>query len=199
MANREIMKNGMNTNLLSILIRNLPIVNIVGSYGPYFKTDDQIEITGSPTGGTLSGPGVTGGTMYFTPGVANYGNHTIRYDYTDEYSLSNSATTLISVIEAVLSSTTVITASQVDPVISASLIGSTFGMMASESMYWSFNFGTTSLSLQEGPSAISAPMGGTSATINLTGYATAGIITIYAFNYALMNQGITSILTLEIV
>ncbi|MEZ4922675.1 MAG: T9SS type A sorting domain-containing protein [Crocinitomicaceae bacterium] len=39
------------------------------------------NLTGTPSGGTFSGPGVSGNV--FDPSVANWGEHTLYYTYTD--------------------------------------------------------------------------------------------------------------------
>ncbi|MDB9725539.1 GEVED domain-containing protein [Salibacteraceae bacterium] len=46
---------------------------------------------GAPTGGTYSGPGVSG--TNFTPSVAGHGSHTLKYVYTDNNNCADSATT----------------------------------------------------------------------------------------------------------
>tara|TARA_B100000508_G_scaffold124704_1_gene108183 strand:+ start:18165 stop:33218 length:15054 start_codon:yes stop_codon:yes gene_type:complete len=52
--------------------------------------NNAITLTGgSPSGGTYSGTGVSGGS--FNPGVAGSGNHVITYSYTDGNSCSDSA------------------------------------------------------------------------------------------------------------
>lgn len=50
---------------------------------------------GNPSGGTYSGPGVSGGN--FDPGVAGVGTHTITYSYTDGNNCTNTATQSITV------------------------------------------------------------------------------------------------------
>ncbi|MCB9047766.1 MAG: hypothetical protein H6550_16645, partial [Chitinophagales bacterium] len=50
---------------------------------------------GNPTGGTYSGPGVSGGN--FDPSVASVGTHTITYVYTNGSGCTNSATNTITV------------------------------------------------------------------------------------------------------
>jgi hypothetical protein len=51
------------------------IVNFINIY------DNAIVLSGSPVGGTFSGPGVTGNT--FNPQTAGLGNKTVQYAYTD--------------------------------------------------------------------------------------------------------------------
>ena len=52
-----------------------PIIS--GAGGPYCSSSPSITLTGSPTGGTFSGPGMTGST--FSPATAGVGTHTITY------------------------------------------------------------------------------------------------------------------------
>ncbi len=52
-----------------------PIIS--GAGGPYCSSATSITLTGSPTGGTFSGPGMTGST--FNPATAGVGTHTITY------------------------------------------------------------------------------------------------------------------------
>ncbi|MBT4344479.1 MAG: hypothetical protein HOD68_00270, partial [Flavobacteriales bacterium] len=55
-------------------------------------------VGGSPAGGTYSGPGVNNNIFY--PSNANIGNNTITYTYLDNNGCSNSATQIITIIEA---------------------------------------------------------------------------------------------------
>src|SRR5688572_30414360 len=64
----------------TITVNNAPVVTI-GSFGPYAITDPAVTLTGSPSGGTFSGTGVSGDQ--FDPAVAGLGTHTITYSYTD--------------------------------------------------------------------------------------------------------------------
>ncbi len=58
-------------------------------------TDPAITLSGSPTGGTFSGPGVTGSN--FTPLTAGIGAQTITYNYTDVNGCTGTATSVITV------------------------------------------------------------------------------------------------------
>ena len=65
-----------------------------GSYGPYYSSDAIVTLTGTPSGGTFSGPAVTGNT--FDPSISGVGNHTITYSYTDvSTGCSNFSNTII--------------------------------------------------------------------------------------------------------
>lgn len=55
--------------------------------------------TGSPAGGTYSGPGVSGSN--FDPSAAGTGTHTIMYTYTDTFNCSASASAMISVYSCI--------------------------------------------------------------------------------------------------
>ncbi|MFN8236888.1 MAG: gliding motility-associated C-terminal domain-containing protein [Chitinophagales bacterium] len=50
---------------------------ITGAAGPYCTTSSPFTLTGRPTGGTFSGPGMTGSS--FNPATAGVGTHTITY------------------------------------------------------------------------------------------------------------------------
>ncbi|MFN8281737.1 MAG: gliding motility-associated C-terminal domain-containing protein [Chitinophagales bacterium] len=50
---------------------------ISGAGGPYCLSSPTITLTGSPAGGTFTGPGMTG--AIFNPAVAGIGTHTITY------------------------------------------------------------------------------------------------------------------------
>ena len=79
-----------------LTINALPVVS-AGSYGPLCLNDAAISLTGSPAGGTFSGPGVSNG-MFDPALVGSAGMITITYDYTDpQTGCSNSATTTIEV------------------------------------------------------------------------------------------------------
>lgn len=63
---------------------------------PYCVEDDgAYGLTGSPAGGTFSGPGVAGGM--FTPGNAGVGVHDIVYTYTDGNNCVHSTTVIVEV------------------------------------------------------------------------------------------------------
>lgn len=57
--------------------------------------DPAFTLTGSPAGGSLSGPGITGNT--FDPATAGVGTHVITYTYTDSVGCSGTATDSIMV------------------------------------------------------------------------------------------------------
>ncbi|MCB9232722.1 MAG: HYR domain-containing protein [Bacteroidia bacterium] len=59
-----------------------PEVNptISGLDGVYCESSPRDTLTGSPAGGTLSGPGISG--IYLYPNLAGVGNHSVTYTYT---------------------------------------------------------------------------------------------------------------------
>jgi Ig-like domain CHU_C associated/Lysyl oxidase len=59
-----------------------PSVSFTTLASTYFNTDPSVALTGSPAGGTFSGPGVSGNS--FNPSLAGVGGpYTITYTYTD--------------------------------------------------------------------------------------------------------------------
>ena len=58
-----------------------PAVSVTGLATSYTTVDPVVTLTGNPSGGTFSGPGISGNT--FNPSLAGVGTHTINYTYTD--------------------------------------------------------------------------------------------------------------------
>jgi PKD-like domain/Secretion system C-terminal sorting domain len=82
-----------NLTTITITVNPLPQVSLSG-LGIHCVDDGSFTLTnGQPTGGTYSGPGVTGGV--FTPLSAGIGNHVITYTFTDANGCTNSATSSI--------------------------------------------------------------------------------------------------------
>ncbi len=75
----------------TITVNPLPVVTC-GTYGPVCTDAADITLTGSPSGGTWSGTGVTGNS--FDPSV---GTQTLTYSYTDGNGCSASCQTTITV------------------------------------------------------------------------------------------------------
>lgn len=72
--------NGCSTNA-TIPVNDIsgPVVTYSGTQGPYCVNSGSIALSGgSPTGGTYSGAGVSGGA-FFSPAAAGVGSHTINY------------------------------------------------------------------------------------------------------------------------
>ena len=80
----------------SVLTNGLPFVSISGTQAAYCISEtNPVSLTGFPSGGTFSGPGVTG--TNFTPSIAGSGIHTLTYTYTDPNGCTNVASTQVTV------------------------------------------------------------------------------------------------------
>lgn len=73
----------------TVVVHPLPVVSFTGLGGPYCVDASAVTLTGSPSGGTFSGPGISG--SQFDPAVAGAGTHTITYSYTDGNGCTNSS------------------------------------------------------------------------------------------------------------
>ena len=62
-------------------INSLPVVDFSGLNAFYCIYSPAVSLTGSPSGGVFTGPGISGST--FTPATAGQGTHNITYTYTD--------------------------------------------------------------------------------------------------------------------
>jgi len=69
------------TNSVVVTINSIPAVTASASSVVVCVADAIVTLTGTPTGGVWSGPGVTGST--FSPTSAGVGLHTAIYSYTD--------------------------------------------------------------------------------------------------------------------
>lgn len=78
------------TGIDSIKVNPLPTPTITNFDSEYCVSAAAITPTLTPTGGTLSGTGVTGGQ--FSPNTAGVGTHTLTYSYTDGNGCSNTTT-----------------------------------------------------------------------------------------------------------
>lgn len=86
---------GIFSNTISVTINALPIVTL-GSFNSVCVNTASYTLTGgSPTGGTYSGTGVSGGV--FNPSTAGVGTQTITYTYTDGFGCANTASSTITV------------------------------------------------------------------------------------------------------
>ena len=84
------------TNSAQTTINVFPLPNLtINAPNSICINAAPIPINLSPTGGTLSGPGVTGNT--FNPASAGIGTHTLTYNYTDGNGCSNTTTKIITV------------------------------------------------------------------------------------------------------
>jgi len=81
---------------VQVTVNPLPVLSITPpTPNPICTNGGTINLVATPTGGTFSGPGVTGTT--FNPATSNKGANTITYAYTDANGCSNTTTTLINV------------------------------------------------------------------------------------------------------
>ncbi|MFN8249604.1 MAG: endonuclease [Ferruginibacter sp.] len=89
----------------TITVNPLPIVDFTGLAATYCNTDAAVTLSGSPSGGSFSGPGINGNT--FSPGVAGAGGpYTITYIYTNPSTgCSNSIVKQVSVTACSVSAT----------------------------------------------------------------------------------------------
>jgi len=71
------------SNSLTVTVNPLPVVNIniVLPVNAICKEDNPFSLTANPTGGTWTGPGVSG--TFFNPVTAGTGVHKMVYSYTD--------------------------------------------------------------------------------------------------------------------
>lgn len=65
---------------ITVVVLSAPSVSVSGLDTTYCENDAATTVTVSPTGGTLSGPGISG--TDFDPGMAGVGTHTIYYELT---------------------------------------------------------------------------------------------------------------------
>lgn len=90
-------ENGCTNSATDVITVNpLPIVAITGIANPYCISNTPIQLTLTPAGGTLSGPGVSNNE--FIPAVAGAGTHTLTYSYTDPNGCSATTTATVTVV-----------------------------------------------------------------------------------------------------
>lgn len=72
----------------NLTVNPLPTVSIApASIDPLCTYENPVSLVGTPSGGTFSGPGVSGNT--FSPATAGAGTHIITYSYTDGNGCTN--------------------------------------------------------------------------------------------------------------
>ncbi|MDD3875193.1 MAG: DUF2341 domain-containing protein [Bacteroidales bacterium] len=81
--------------LLNLTVFDLPIVNISGLNNFYCTYNSAVSMTGTPTGGTFSGQGVSGNT--FSPSNAGLGFWTVYYTYADTNTCVNTDSVIVEV------------------------------------------------------------------------------------------------------
>ena len=77
-----------NSSSQTVTVNPLPNVSFSGLASSYCPNAGNVSLSGSPSGGTFSGPGVSGNT--FSPSSAGTGTHTITYTYTNGNGCTNS-------------------------------------------------------------------------------------------------------------
>jgi hypothetical protein len=83
------------SDTISMLVSPAPPLSISASSVFYCLNSSQGSLLALPTGGTWSGPGVTGNS--FNPATAGAGTHNVIYTYTDSNGCSNSDTLVLTV------------------------------------------------------------------------------------------------------
>ncbi|PCH98463.1 MAG: hypothetical protein COB85_01485 [Bacteroidetes bacterium] len=73
-----------------VIITGVPVASFTGLSTSYCESNPGALLTGSPVGGTFSGPGISGDTFY--PSLAGVGTHTIQYMYSDGGGCADSTT-----------------------------------------------------------------------------------------------------------
>ncbi|MEO6488727.1 MAG: hypothetical protein ABIO04_02210 [Ferruginibacter sp.] len=63
----------------SVSVNALPVVSFTGLASSYCSSSGVVTLSGSPSGGTFTGPGISGNT--FNPALAGTGTHNIIYSY----------------------------------------------------------------------------------------------------------------------
>ncbi len=77
------------SNHINVIVNALPSVTFSGLASSYNLSDPAVNLTGSPSGGSFSGIGISGNT--FSPSTAGVGGpYTIIYNYADGNGCSNS-------------------------------------------------------------------------------------------------------------
>lgn len=78
-----------------VVVYTAPIATLSAATTSSCLSDGPVTLTGSPAGGTYSGPGVTGNS--YSPATAGLGSHTISYVYADSNGCSDSANVTMTV------------------------------------------------------------------------------------------------------
>lgn len=80
---------------VTVTINALPTVTASAAAGTACLSDANVALTGTPAGGTWSGPGVSAGS--FSPSTAGVGTHNLIYAFTDANGCSNADTVAVTV------------------------------------------------------------------------------------------------------
>jgi hypothetical protein len=78
----------VNSDTITVIVNQAPVVTLTTPDDSLCPAQPAVTLTGSPLGGTLSGPGIAGNM--FTPFNAGPGTHTAIYMYTDPNGCSGS-------------------------------------------------------------------------------------------------------------
>lgn len=79
------------SNSIAVIVNPLPAVSFTGLSSSYTVTAASVSLSGTPAGGTFSGPGVSGST--FSPATAGVGGpYSITYSFTNANGCSASTT-----------------------------------------------------------------------------------------------------------
>lgn len=84
-----------NTDQVTVTVIPTPSASFSGLTSNYCENASAATLTGSPSGGTFTGSGISGST--FNPATAGTGTHTITYTYTDQNGCSGTSTTTTTV------------------------------------------------------------------------------------------------------
>ena len=131
------------TSTTSITVNSIPTAD-AGSYSPLCENDSDLQLVGSPVGGTFSGTGITG-TSFST----NQGTQTITYSITDANGCTDTDQTIITV-----NPLPIVNAGTYNPVcmdvaditLSGSPVGGTFSGTGVTGTSFSTNQGTQTIS-----------------------------------------------------
>ncbi|HXB12344.1 MAG TPA: T9SS type A sorting domain-containing protein, partial [Bacteroidia bacterium] len=83
------------SSAISVIVNLLPVVSLSAAKDTICVNNTKDSLMVSPSGGTLSGTGVSGSN--FNANVAGAGSHKVVYSYTDTSGCSNSDTIVINV------------------------------------------------------------------------------------------------------
>ena len=117
------------SDTINVTINALPTVTASALTDSLCLNDPPVPLSGSPMGGTFTGPGTSGIT--FTPSSAGAGSHDIVYMYTDGNGCSNSDTVTIVVstepVATISASSTTVCVDDANATLTGSPAGGTFG------------------------------------------------------------------------
>ncbi len=104
-------------------VHSLPVVSFSGLAATYCENDAAVTLSGSPSGGSFSGNGITGNS--FSPTVGGSGNHIIDYTFTDINGCTghDSQSTIVHPLPLVSGGNDTITICQNDPPVNLATLG----------------------------------------------------------------------------